>query len=69
MLIKNAVILSCLLLVATFLTGCGQDRSSPQLVAEKSSSTEAPAENQTGAEWTLVTLHIDGFKKSKSGGT
>ena len=69
MLIKNAVILSCLLLVATILVGCGQDRSSPQPVAEKSSSTEAPAENQPETEWTLVTLHIDGFMKSESGAT
>ncbi len=69
MLIKNAVVLSCSLFVATLLMGCGQDRSSPQTVAEKSTSAAAPSKNQTGAEWTLVTLHIDGFKKSKSGGT
>ena len=69
MLLKNTVIVSCSLLVATILVGCGQDRSSPHSVAEKSSSTEAPSKNQTGAEWTLVTLHIDGFKKSKSGAT
>ena len=69
MLIKNAVILSCLLLVATFLTGCGQDRSSPPPVAEKSSSAQAPDKNQADTEWTLVTLRIGGFTKSKSGAT
>ena len=67
MLLKNAVIFSFSLLVATILIGCVHDSSSTQPVPEKSSSTEAPAKNQTGADWTLVTLHIDGFKKSKSG--
>ena len=69
MLFKNAVILSLSLLVATALIGCGKDRSSPQPNAEQPSSTEAPTKNQTGADWKSVTLHIDGFKKSKSGGT
>lgn len=69
MLIKNAVVLSWSLLVTTILVGCGQDRSSPHSVAEKSSSAEAPTKNQTDAEWTLVTLHIDRFTKSKSGAT
>ncbi len=69
MLLKNAVVLSFSLLVATILIGCGQDRSSPQPVAEKSSSTKAPTKNQTGADWKSVTLHIEGFKKSKSGAT
>ena len=69
MLLKNAVILSSSLLVASVLIGCGQDRSSPLPVAEKSSSAQPPDKNQADTEWTLVTLRIDGFKKSKSGGT
>lgn len=70
MLFKNALILSSSLLVATVLIGCGKDRSSTQpAAAEKSSSTEASAKNQTIADWKSVTLHFEGFTKSKSGST
>lgn len=49
------------LLVATLLIGCSNGVA----------PTVAPAETVTSAkpDWQLVTLHIDGFKKSKSGGT
>ena len=69
MFFKNSIILLFSLLLATILIGCGKDRSSPQPVAEKSRPTKIPAENQAAADWTSVTLHIDGFKKSKSGAT
>ncbi len=49
------------LLVAFSLFGCNQSTAPKIEQAEKVQAKEA--------NWKLVTLHIDGFKKSKSGGT
>jgi hypothetical protein len=51
------------LFVAFTLLGCSQS-TTPQVQPTAEVET-AP----TKPDWKLVTLHIDGFKKSKSGGT
>lgn len=49
------------LLVAFSLAGCNKATDPKVEHSEKAKTPEA--------DWKLVTLHIDGFKKSKSGGT
>jgi hypothetical protein len=55
---KRHWIVLCLGLV--FAGGCRQNATAP-VQAEKVTSAKP--------DWQVVTLHIDGFKKSKSGGT
>ncbi len=50
-----------MLLVALSLLGCNKS-AAPTVERAKRVATTKP-------DWKLVTLHIDGFKKSKSGGT
>ena len=52
---RSSILTSAGLLLMLTVVGC--------------SNSTAPKVEQTEAEWTLVTLHVDGFKKSKSGGT
>ena len=52
---RSSIISSAILLLMFFVVGC--DKST------------VPKDEPTEAEWTLVTLHIDKFKKSKSGAT
>ena len=58
---RSACLTAATLFVACSLLGCSQ---STALKVEPSASVAA-----SKPDWKLVTLHIDGFKKSKSGGT
>ena len=52
---RSSILTTAGLLLMFFVVGC--------------STSTAPKDEPTDAEWTLVTLHIDGFTKTKSGAT
>ena len=52
---KSSILTTAGLLLMFFMVGCGK--------------LPAPKDEQAEAEWTLVTLHVGGFQKSKSGAT
>ena len=52
---RSSILASVCLLLIFSVVGCGK--------------SAAPKDEQTEAEWTLVTLRIDNFQKSKSGAT
>ncbi len=56
---RPSILTVAILLVA--LLGCNKPTALTVEHAEKVAATKP--------DWKLVTLHIDGFKKSKSGGT
>jgi hypothetical protein len=56
----NRFCIASLCLAFVVAGGCRQN-ATPPVQAEKVTSAKP--------DWRLVTLHIDGFKKSKSGGT
>ena len=58
---KSSILLAAALLVAFSFVGCNQSTAPKNEQAEKVKASKP--------DWKLVTLHIDGFKKSKSGGT
>ena len=58
---RSSILTAAGLLVVVSMVGCGKS-TVPKV-------EQAAVVAATEAEWTLVTLHIDGFKKSKSGGT
>lgn len=60
---RSSCLTTATLFVAFALFGCNQS-TAPQV--EPTANAEAAP---TKPDWKLVTLHIDGFKKSKSGGT
>jgi hypothetical protein len=57
---RSSILTAATLLVAFSLLGCNQSAAPKVEQAEKVANKP---------DWKLVTLHIDGFKKSKSGGT
>ncbi|MCA9145469.1 MAG: hypothetical protein H6822_24160 [Planctomycetaceae bacterium] len=61
---RSALLTTAVLLIA--YTGCNRT-SQPQ--PETTNVEPAAKVAATKPDWKLVTLHIDGFKKSKSGGT
>ncbi len=58
---RSSTFTTAALLVAFSLVGCNKTTAPKIEQAEKVKASKP--------DWKLVTLHIDGFKKSKSGGT
>ncbi len=58
---RLSILTTAALLVAFSLVGC---RRSTAPIVEQSEKVQA-----SKPDWKLVTLHIEGFKKSKSGGS
>ena len=58
---RSSILTAAVLFVALPLLGCNQPTAVTVEHAEEVAATKP--------DWKLVTLHIDGFKKSKSGGT
>ncbi len=58
---KSSILLTAALLAAFSFVGCNKSAAPKIGQAEKVKASKP--------DWKLVTLHIDGFKKSKSGGT
>ena len=58
---RSSILTAAVLLAAFSLLGCNRSTGPTVGQAEKVAATKP--------DWKLVTLHIDGFKKSKSGGT
>ncbi len=58
---RSSTFTTAALLVAFLLVGCNNS-TTPKIEQAEKVKTIKP-------DWKLVTLHIDGFKKSKSGGT
>ncbi len=58
---RSITFMTAALLVAFSLAGCNQSTAPKNEQAERVKASKP--------DWKLVTLHIDGFKKSKSGGT
>ncbi len=58
---RSRILTTAALLVAFSLVGCRRPTAPNVEQAEKVQASKP--------DWKLVTLHIEGFKKSKSGGT
>ena len=58
---RSSMLTAAAFLVALLQLGCNQS-TAPTFQQAEEVATAKP-------DWKLVTLHIDGFKKSKSGGT
>ena len=64
---QTSSLTTTVLLAAFCIVGCNRGASPKVEQAEQVKRAEKVA--ATKPDWKLVTLHIDGFKKSKSGGT
>jgi len=58
---RSSILTTAVLSVAFSLLGCNKSTAPTVVQAKKVAATKSA--------WKSVTLHIDGFKKSKSGGT
>ncbi len=58
---RSRILTTAALLMAFSFVGCNKSTAPKIEQAEKVQASKP--------DWKLVTLHIDGFKKSKSGGT
>ncbi len=61
---RTSMLTTAALLAAFSVIGC--NRETPPKLEQVEQAEQVTA---TKPDWKLVTLHIDGFKKSKSGGT
>ncbi len=60
---KSSIFVTTTLLLAFALVGCNRS-STPKVEQEQTKKA-----NENKAEWKSVTLHFEGFTKSKSGAT